>query len=239
MDNGIWSVGTSVRLADQEGRSWYRPGRGDLNEAIRYRHLLTSPVDEVLGESTTFVIERNMDALCTKVLGLRATSDRWREAASTALLGSWCEGKRPGTNETFAFIAVLRAEVRTLNRQLVPLWRNGPRSGRVLSLDADLGGMCLYDLVAVDVDLLNRAAGGVFEDERLNKVLRALEPDERRTVLALAFGEGTTWAEASAVIGADNPETFGERVRRKARRLAAEQQRRAEHRVGRRSKGIR
>ncbi|MFF7534679.1 hypothetical protein ACFZB2_37125 [Streptomyces bobili] len=115
----------------------------------------------------------------------------------------------------------------------MPVCANAPRPrrtrhGRVLSLDADLGGLSLYDLVAADVDFLAHTAGGVFDDDRLNRVLRALTPAEYAVVLAYAEGEGTTWAEAAAYVGATNPDAFGERVRRKTRRLAAEQNRRAE-----------
>ncbi|WP_143674355.1 hypothetical protein [Streptomyces caniscabiei] len=155
-------------------------------------------------------------------------SPRWREALSTALLGPWCDplmgnGYLPPT----AFGA-LRAQARTLHRQLVPIWRRRTRHGRVLSLDADLGdGLSLHDLVAADIDLLARAAGGVFEDERLNTVLRGLAPDERQVVFAYAEGEASTWTEAAAFAGAAEPEAFGERVRRKTKRLAAEQHRRA------------
>ncbi|MET9388520.1 hypothetical protein ABZY09_48110 [Streptomyces sp. NPDC002928] len=101
----------------------------------------------------------------------------------------------------------------------------------MLSLDADLGGgLSLYDLVLDDVDLLAHTAGGVYEDERLNTVLRALNEDERRVVFAYADGEGITWTEAAAAAGATDPDAFGERVRRKAKRQADEQRRRATHR---------
>lgn len=100
------------------------------------------------------------------------------------------------------------------------------RDGRILSLDADLGELSLHDLVAADVNLLTRTDGGVFEDERLNTVLRGLTPAERAVVFAYAEGEGTTWTEAAARVGATDPEAFGERVRRKAKQLAAEQKRR-------------
>ncbi|MEU9413640.1 hypothetical protein AB0E08_49230 [Streptomyces sp. NPDC048281] len=153
-------------------------------------------------------------------------SERWREAVSTALVGDWCDplwqtGQLPTTA-----LGSLKAEARKLHRQLVPVWEGGTRRGRVLSLDADLGGLSLYDLVASDVDLLAHTAGGVFEDKRLNAVLCGLDPTERAVVFALAEGEGTTWTEAAEVAGAAHPEAFGERVRRKAKRLAAEQCRR-------------
>ncbi|MCF3132432.1 hypothetical protein [Streptomyces olivochromogenes] len=168
--------------------------------------------------------------LAAKVLVV-PRSERWREAVSTALLGGWCEplwqtGRLPNSA-----LDALKAEARMLHRQLVPLWKRGTRHGRVLSLDAALGdGLSLYDLVAADIDHLRHAADGVFTDERLKAVLRGLTPDERRVVVAYAAGEGTTWTEAATVAGATAPEAFGERVRRKAKRLADEQRRRAAQR---------
>ncbi|WP_055616340.1 hypothetical protein [Streptomyces phaeochromogenes] len=154
-------------------------------------------------------------------------SDRWNQALTTALLGDWCA---PLLTDGFlrdTALGALKAEARTVHRQLVPVWRRRTRHGRVLSLDADLGdGLSLYDLVATDVDLLAHTAGGVFEDERLNTVLRGLEPAERHVVYAYTDGEGATWMEAAAAAGAADPDAFGERVRRKAKRLAKEQARR-------------
>jgi hypothetical protein len=117
---------------------------------------------------------------------------------------------------------------RCVHRQLVPVWRRRTRHGRVLSLEADLGdGLSLRDLVVADVDLLSRTVASVFEDERLNTVLAKLAPAERAVVFAYAEGEGATWTEAASAVGAADPEAFGERVRRKAKRLADEQRRRA------------
>ncbi len=92
--------------------------------------------------------------------------------------------------------------------------------------------MSLHELVAADVDLLDRTERGVYEDARLNGVLRGLKPVERQVLFALAEGEGTTWTEAAVATGAADPEELGERVRRKAKRLAAEQKRRAALRRG-------
>ncbi|MFF0170209.1 hypothetical protein [Streptomyces prasinus] len=172
----------------------------------------------------------HIDSLCRRVLTV-PRSQRWREAVSTALLGDWDEPLWQTGHLPSSAIGALRAEARSIHRQLVPLWRRRTRHGRLLSLDAELGGgLSLYDLVAADVDLLPHTAGGVFDDERLNTVLRNLHPAERRVVLAYAEGEGTTWAEAAAAAGATEPEAFGERVRRKVKRLTAEQRRRAAQR---------
>ncbi|WP_420313302.1 hypothetical protein ACOB87_44180 [Streptomyces sp. YS-B37] len=153
-------------------------------------------------------------------------SVRWREALETALLGDWSDPLWDTGHLPCTALGLLKREARTLHRQLLPVWRRRTRHGRVLSLDADLGGLSLYDLVTSHVDYLAHTAAGVFEDERLNAVLRGLSPAERQTVYAYAAGDGTTWTEAAATAGAPNPEAFGERVRRKVKRLAAEQKRR-------------
>ncbi|MGW2725375.1 hypothetical protein [Streptomyces sp. NPDC001492] len=170
-----------------------------------------------------------VDRLTAEILVL-PRSERWREAVSTAVAGPWCEplwqtGQLPATA-----LGALKAEARTLHHQLVPVWRHGTRAGRVLSLDADLGGLSLYDLVTDDVDLLAHTTGGVYDDDRLNRVLGRLHPAERAVVVAYAAREGTTWTEAAAAAGAAKPEDFGDRVRRKVNRLAAEQRRRAAQR---------
>ncbi|MCX4564649.1 hypothetical protein OHA02_52175 [Streptomyces phaeochromogenes] len=162
-------------------------------------------------------------------------SPRWTEAISTTLIGGWCDPLASTGYLPAATVGALRAEARRLHRQLVPVWRRRTRHGRVLSLDAELGsGLSLHDLVVCEVDLLAHTAGGVFEEERLNRVLQALTPDEQQVVYVYAEGEGTTWTEAAAAIGAADPEAFGERVRRKSKRLAKEQARRTAQRQDRR-----
>ncbi|WP_119580103.1 hypothetical protein [Streptomyces europaeiscabiei] len=157
-------------------------------------------------------------------------SERWREAVSTALVGDWCDPLWQSGQLPVTALGALKAEARAVHRHLVPAWRRRTRHGRVLSLDSDLGGLSLHDLVAADIDLLARTASTVFEDERLNTVLRGLTPAERAVVFAYAEGEATTWEEAAAHTGACHPKAVGDRVRRKSRRLAAEQRRRAAQR---------
>ncbi|MFD8301487.1 hypothetical protein ACFV29_03875 [Streptomyces sp. NPDC059690] len=177
--------------------------------------------------------DTEIDRFASGVLCLR-TGDRWRQAVSTALLGDWIAPLSEGNRLTADAIGALRAQARTIHRHLTPLWRRRTRHGRVLSLDADLGnGLSLLDLVAADVDALERAAGGVYEDQRLNAVLRGLHPDERQVVFAYAEAEGATWTEAADAAGSSDPEAVGERVRRKVKRLAVEQERRRTQSRGR------
>ncbi|MER7313558.1 MULTISPECIES: hypothetical protein [Streptomyces] len=199
--------------------------RPDLVEALICRSAASGTVAH-FGVSPE-AQNRTIDLLCRDVLAVPQSS-RWREAASTALLSDWDDQLWQTGRLSSQAVGALRAEARAIHRELVPLWRRRTRHGRVLSLDASLGdGMSLYELVAADIDQLERSAGGVYEDARLNALLRSLKPAERQVLFALAEGEGTTWAEAASVTGAADPEKLGERVRRKAKRLAAEQKRRA------------
>ncbi|MEU1516258.1 hypothetical protein ABZ490_29665 [Streptomyces sp. NPDC005811] len=218
-DAVVVSIGDDLRLfqADQQFSNLPQstPAGDSLFRLFLFR---TGMPGAAVGVSNTLVLPR---------------SKRWDEAMETALMGSWTDPLWEGGHLTHTAVSTLRSEARTVHRQLVPLWRRRTRHGRVLSLDADLGGLSLYDLVAPDVDLLAHTTGGVFEDERLTRVLRGLDPAERAVVFAYSEGEGTTWTEAAAHAGATAPEAFGERVRRKTKRLAAEQLRRTEqHRSG-------
>ncbi|MFB8247289.1 hypothetical protein ACFC5X_19880 [Streptomyces sp. NPDC055952] len=204
----------------------------DLVQALRLRGRATGVIEYITGKASLSLenYPDEVDSFTARSLGLPC-SKRWREAVTTALLGDWSNPLLQYERLHHTAVGTLKAEARAVHRQLVPVWRRRTRHGRVLSLDAELGDVTsLYDLVAADVDLLARATDGVFEDARLNAVLRGLNKTERRVVFAYAEGEGTTWAEAAAAAGSTNPEAFGERVRRKAKRLAAEQRRRVEQR---------
>ncbi|MEV5239574.1 hypothetical protein AB0K89_10745 [Streptomyces cinnamoneus] len=177
-----------------------------------------------------------LDRLATRGLGL-PTGNRWREALTTALLGDWVVPFRDKDRLTADAIRTLRAETVTLHRQLTPLWRRRAgglvRGGgrvegrRVLLLEAPSGGgITLRDTLADNTRPGRGDAGFGLSDERLARVLAALQPAERAVVLALGLQGVATWAEAAEYVGADDPPAFGERVRRKTRRLAAEQKRR-------------
>ncbi|MFD8566673.1 hypothetical protein [Streptomyces sp. NPDC059639] len=199
----------------------------DVVQALRVRCAVGGLVECSADVDPSTVRSRRVDELTASVLSLPVSS-RWREAVSTAVSGNWCDPLRATGHLPVSALGALKAEARQIHRHLVPLWRRGTRHGRVLSLDATLGdSLSLYDLVAADVDSLAHMTDGVFEDDRLNRVLRGMKPAERQVVFAYAESEGTTWTEAAAHAGALHAEAFGERVRRKAKRLAAEQARRA------------
>ncbi len=166
-----------------------------------------------------------IDAFTTRFIGRRGL--RWREAVSTALLGDWAAPlDRVGSLGPEAF-ARLKAEAEQIHRQLLPLWRRRTRGSRLLLLDTPFGdGLSLYDLLAGCPDPQPSALDSTPDDARLAAVLHALRPQEREVVFARAQPGVATWAEAAWLAGATDPTAVGERVRRKVRRLAAEQQRR-------------
>ncbi|MFD7068016.1 hypothetical protein ACFV97_12385 [Streptomyces sp. NPDC059913] len=173
-----------------------------------------------------------VEDFAARVLGVNR-STRWSEAVSTALMGDWTRSlDEHGCLQSEA-LSQLRAEARTIHRQLVPLWRRRVRRSRLLLLDAPLGdGLCLYDLVTDRANLADTCLGAAINDDRLVRIVQHLTPEECMVVIALATGEGTTWTEAAAHAGASDPVAFGERVRRKVRRLAARaEERRAAARV--------
>lgn len=226
----VW-VEDGVRLAD---RPPARPvdhescPESDLGQSLYLRGRYSGVIEPELGRPARALV----DDFSAKVLAVPC-GERWSEAVSTALVGSWADPLVYTGRLTDTAIGALRAEVRAVHRNLAPLWRRRTRHGRVLSLDASLGaGLSLYDLVAADIDLLARTRDGVFVDERLNQVLRALTEEERQVVFAYAEDGGSTWMDAAESCGAADPVGFGERVRRKIKRLGAEQARRTALRRG-------
>ncbi|MYT27516.1 MULTISPECIES: hypothetical protein [unclassified Streptomyces] len=98
----------------------------------------------------------------------------------------------------------------------------------MLSLETPCGeNTALRDLLATTACSEDPLLDFIPADPCLAAILTALAPAERSVALALGMPGITTWAEAAEFAGADDPLAFGERVRRKTRRLAAEQRRRA------------
>jgi hypothetical protein len=68
--------------------------------------------------------------------------------------------------------------------------------------------------------------GSGFDDPRVDAVLAKLTVEERRVAMAWACRCTDTWPQAARFVGAIDPEAFGERVRRKLKRLGTEYTRR-------------
>ncbi|MFI9649943.1 hypothetical protein ACIHAA_27125 [Streptomyces sp. NPDC052040] len=165
-------------------------------------------------------------AFATDVLGLSRHA-RWQEAVSTALLGDWIQPLFAGQRLDDIAVARLRTDAHTTHRHLLPVWRRRTRHGRVLLLETPLGdGLTLHDLACGIMNAEDAPFAYEPDDARLAALIRALRPAERVAALAWADPDVRNWTEAARLAGADDPAVFGERVRRKCRRLAAELDRR-------------
>jgi DNA-directed RNA polymerase specialized sigma24 family protein len=134
------------------------------------------------------------------------------------LLGDWAAPLDSDGRLGPAALAELRREAHIVHRQLTPIWRRKTNHSRLLLLDTPLGdGLTLHDLLAEAPHPGGPGTTSDIEDDRLRLVLAGLDAAEQAVVLALAHPGVTTWSEAAAFAG--TTEAFGERVRRKVRRL--------------------
>ncbi|EFL37186.1 predicted protein [Streptomyces viridochromogenes DSM 40736] len=172
----------------------------------------------------------HIDWFASRVLCLR-TGKRWHEAVSTALMSDWTAPLENNGRITLDAIQALRAEARTIHKQLVPLWQRGPRSSgsRMLLLDTPLGAdLTLYDLVRGYPNVQDLALGACPDDPRIVRVLAQLRPEEKRVALMWAHSSVSSWAEAAFLAGASDPLAFGRHVYRKLKRLGARHTARAQ-----------
>ncbi|MEU1516264.1 hypothetical protein ABZ490_29695 [Streptomyces sp. NPDC005811] len=174
-DVTILCVDGGARLFDDSGRSTECPP-GSLPASRELVGLLASSQQAIGG----MIMPYDLDGIAKDVLVLPRGA-QWRDALRAALVGDWSDPLWENGQLPVTALGALKAQARRKHRQEVPLWRRRTRHGRVLSLDADLGGLSLYDLVAPDVDLLAHTTGGVFADERLNTVLRGLDRPSARS----------------------------------------------------------
>jgi len=158
----------------------------------------------------------------SRAIGIPAAkTSAWREAVSTALIGDWTQLVTAGRDQLIVPQHIKR-EAERAHRQQQPLWEHKVNGRRVSLLEAPIGdGLTLRDLISEqegsDAAETDRGADG----PRLEAVLGTLEPEERDVALAWAHPGIRTWADAARHARAADPEVFGERVRRKVRRIAA------------------
>ncbi|TXC97147.1 hypothetical protein [Streptomyces sp. ISID311] len=143
----------------------------------------------------------------------------WRAAVEMALVGDWVEALGRHLSGDAEIMELLHRHTEREHRCLQPLWerKSGGRTVRLLEAPV-ASGVSLRDVVSDDW----RPEDGLLHDEvddcRVLAVLADLPPMER--AVAMAYGaQRVTWSQAAALGGADDPDAFGNRVRRKLRRL--------------------
>ena len=161
-------------------------------------------------------------------LDLHASPERI-EAVNAALLE---EGWDAGIPDDPAYlIADLRKRTARQGRVLRPIWETRLNRRPVGMLDEPVctsNGTLLTvaDLVPGAQSAEDLVLASELEEQRLRRVLNRLKPDELLVTNVYAQRSELTWAEAARVAGAADPAAVGERIRRKLKRLGAEDERR-------------
>ncbi|MEU6965033.1 hypothetical protein [Streptomyces chrestomyceticus] len=160
-----------------------------------------------------------VDAFSRTWLGL-SQPERWREAVEMALLGDWVLALGDGSASDPAVIRMLSQHTSVAHRQLQPLWERRIRGKRVALLSTPVGqDQTLGDLLTNPRSAENVALSGTYSDGRLAVVLRGLRREEAGVATGWAH-TGATWERAAA--DQRLPAAYGERVRRKLKRLGAQ-----------------
>lgn len=203
---------TLLELAGTIRRCLPWPDRSALREALAARNAA------IEGDAA------KVDAFSQTWLGLSRPA-KWREAMEMALLGNWVHMLGHGTADTPTVVDLLWHHAQAEHRHLQPLWEHKVRGRRATLLGRPVGdGLTLGDLLVAPGTLEDAVLGGEFADSRLAAVLPRLRAEEE-TVARDWARTGDAWAQAAAAAGL--PEAYGERVRRKLKRLGAQHTARA------------
>jgi hypothetical protein len=161
-------------------------------------------------------------------LGLRHPEEAHLQAAADALLEPGWEPEQVDLWVVSDMLADLKRETISGARRHRPVSQTQINGRFIVHLEQpityqDGTSVTVLDQVRDETPVPEPPDYG-FDDERLNRVLALMTPDERKVCLAYG-GRGCTWAEAATTAGF--PAEFGETVRRKRARLVNEVLRRA------------
>ncbi|MGA5822629.1 hypothetical protein ACPC54_32810 [Kitasatospora sp. NPDC094028] len=193
----------------------FGPGRVALLAALAARNAA------ILGDA------EGVDGFSRVWLGL-SRPERWREAVEMALLGDWVQALGSGRATDDHITGLLKRHADVEHRRLQPLWERKVRGRRTALLSEPVG----VDRVVADLLVDHRspeaeALWSELADSRLLGVLRGLEPAEAEVAAAWAADPGANWTRAAAAADHPSPAAFGERVRRKLKRLGGRSTERA------------
>ncbi|WP_206301222.1 hypothetical protein, partial [Streptomyces populi] len=201
-------------------------GTRKIAPAVPFHEALRMPTYQAL-EARDWALGHKCDACCTsETFATRHLAlprgPQWDQALRTALIGDWTAPLEQGGRIGPEVLGRIRSETKAIHQQLVPVWRRRVRGSRVMLLETPLGdNLTLLDLVAGELRMADLVFEAAFEDERVNAVLAGLNNAERRVAMAWAHPSIADWTEAARFAGVPHPEAYGERVRRKLKRLGA------------------
>ncbi|MFE0099912.1 hypothetical protein [Streptomyces sp. NPDC059009] len=180
------------------------PDRSAMREALRARNAA------IEGDAAL------VDTFAGSWLGL-ARPVAWRAAVEMALLGEWVHVLGGGVADTPTLVGLLRQDVQAEHRLQQPLWERRIGGQRTALLSGAVGeGLILSDLLVGAASPEDVVLAAELLDPRIVAVLRQLRAPEE-VVARLWACTGDAWAHAAADAGL--PPSYGERVRRKLKRL--------------------
>ncbi|WP_052758111.1 hypothetical protein [Streptomyces yangpuensis] len=165
-----------------------------------------------------------VDAFSRDWLGF-SHPERWRDAVEIALLGDWVDQLGAGTAHDPVITRLLQGHSKREHKQLQPLWERRTRGRRTALLSQPLSQTTtVADLLTEYRTPESEALWAELSDHRVTAVLRALSSEEGAVARRWAES-GEAWSDAA--VDAGMATSYGERVRRKLRRLGARQAERA------------
>ncbi|MEU6354963.1 hypothetical protein ABZ896_37575 [Streptomyces sp. NPDC047072] len=151
--------------------------------------------------------------------------ERWREAVEMALLGEWVEHLGRGVFRDAAVVDLLKRHTQIEHRHLQPLWERKVLGRRTVLLSRPVGDDLTVRDLLVEWRTPETEVLSTEHESRVAAVLRGLTPDEAGVAVRWAGTPDLSWREAA--LAERLPETLGERVRRKVKRLGAQHTARA------------
>ncbi|AUY50952.1 hypothetical protein [Streptomyces sp. CB01881] len=153
-------------------------------------------------------------------LGL-SKPEQWRESVEMALLGNWVDALGAHLGDDSEVMDLLLRHSHSEHRHLQPLWERKVRGRRLRLLDDPVAeGVALRDIITDHCRPEDELFFSELEDARVLAVLRSLKPSE--AAVAAVYGSSrVTWTQAAEQAGEGDPAAFGERVRKKLKRLGS------------------
>lgn len=144
---------------------------------------------------------------------------RWRAAVEMALLGDWVDALGQNAGGDAEIMELLHRHTEREHRCLQPLWERKPGGRRVRMLEDPVApGVSVRDVITDHRRPEDGLLLGEVEDPRILAVFAHLAPAERAAAIAYST-QRMTWTQAAALSGAADSDAFGNRVRRKLKRL--------------------
>ncbi|MCB5166519.1 hypothetical protein LG634_16940 [Streptomyces bambusae] len=159
-----------------------------------------------------------VDAFARHVLGIRRPED-CRDWLIDALLGDWVDDLGRYLTDP-ELLDILNTHLAMERQRWKPVWDHRIRGQRVGLLQSPLTSTLTLADLAIDHRLPeDDLLADEMSDARLPSVLRGLNPAEAAVARAWAGDPKASWSRAAAAVHEPDPDSAGERVRRKLKRL--------------------